>query len=200
MSGLSANEKKDGHLWREYRFQKNKSPIFEERDRWYEECGVTLNDNKDDPWILKGSDYLNFWQYPKYCDYFKPEELPGRWFSSSHSVLDERIEEKFRPRDVNENRLIAKFPGKELLTPEFLAKPGLVVLFSMGTVITRETAIMNSLIDIIGTVPHKFIVSCSDYEKRKLPENCVGAAYLDQRELYPLVDCVVTHGVSWIKL
>lgn len=58
---------------------------------------------------------------------------------------------------------------------------------------------MNSLIDILGTIPHKFIVSCGpNYEKLKLPENCVGAAFLNQKELYPLVDCVVTHGVSWI--
>ena len=198
MSGLSADEKKSGHLWQEYRLHKKESPLFAKRRRWYEKCNVPLNDNEEDPWLLKGSNYLNFYQYPKYCEYFRPEELPGRWFSSSHSVLDERIEEKFRPRDVNENRLIAKFPGKELLTPEFLAKPGLVVLFSMGTVVARDSTIISNLLDILATLPHKFVVSCgADFEKLQMPGNCVGAEYLDQKELYPLVDVVVTHGVSW---
>lgn len=197
MSGLSAFEKKSGHLWKEYRLHKRKSPFFERRRRWYERCGVPFNDDEEDPWILKGSNYLNFYQYPKYCEYFRPEELPGRWFSSSHSVLDERIEQKFQPRDVNENILAVKYPGKELLTPEFMAKPGLLVLFSMGTVVARDSSIISNLLDILATVRHKFIVSLgADYEKLKMPENCVGAAFLDQKELYPLVDVVVAHGVS----
>lgn len=155
-------------------------------------------DNEDDPWVLKGSDYLNFYQFPQYCEYFKPEQLSGKWFSASHTVLDKRIEEKFKPCDLNENSFAAKPPGSELLTAEFLSKPGLVVLFSMGTVITRELVIMNRLLDIIATIPHKFVVSCGKaFDKMKLPENCVGAAFLDQKELYPMVDVVVSHGVSW---
>lgn len=193
MSGLSANEKKDGHLWQEYRQHKNKSPLFEKRKKWYADCGVPLNDNEDDPWVLRGSNYLNLYQFPKFCDYFEPKELPGRWFSTSHAVLDESIQEKFKPRDLNS--LAAKPPGKELLTAEFLAKPGLVVLFSMGTIVTYEPVIMNRLLDILAAVPHKFVVSCGGaFDKVKLPENCVGAAYLDQKELYPIVDVVVAHG------
>lgn len=167
--------------------------MFEKRKRWYEDCGAQLNDNQNDPWPLRGSDYLNLYQFPKYADYFRPEELPGRWFSTSHTVLDQRVQQKFETQDPN--RLVARPPGKELLTPEFLAKPGMVILFSMGTIVSHHLVVMNRLLDILAAIPHKFVVSCgAEFEKLKLPENCVGAAFLDQKELYPVVDVVVTHG------
>ena len=70
----------------------------------------------------------------------------------------------------NQNGLSVKHPGKELLTDEFLSKPGKLILLSMGTIVSSHTKVMNELIDIIGALPHKFIVSCGkSFEKITLP-------------------------------
>ena len=192
MSGLSVDAKKDGDKWLEYRMEKNKSDFFEKRKKWFEKCNAQLDDNK---WLLSGSNYLNLYTYPKFCNYFEPEELQGNWFSSSHCILDEKIENNFNLKDENENLLQAKHPGKELLTPEFLAKPGKLILLSVGTIVSFHLKIMNMLLNIVSDIEHKFVVSGGKlFDQIELPDNCVGASYLDQKELYPIVDCVITHG------
>lgn len=151
-SGLSTNVEKDGHLWQEYRNHLKKSDIFKEREKWFKDCDHQL---EDDDWFVRGSEYLNFYTYPEYTKYWKnPNELPGKWFTGSHAILDEKFENCLK----DENHKLIKHPGKELLKPEFLAKPGKLILFSMGTIITFHTKIMNILLEIIDSLPHKFIV------------------------------------------
>lgn len=154
MSGLSSDVKRDGHLWPEYRVQKKKSDVFEKREKWFRDCNVKLDDND---WFLRGSNYLNLYTYPEYAKYWEnSNELSGRWFAANHAILDEKYEKLFKS-NCTQNNLI-KHPGKELLTPEFLAKPGKLILFSMGTIVTFHTKVMNLLLEIIGSLPHKFIV------------------------------------------
>ena len=192
ISGLS-DAKKDAHLWPEYRIQRKRSDMFEKRKEWFKNCNTALDNNE---WVLSGSNYLNLYIYPKFCNYFESEELPGKWYAASHCILDEKIEDYFQLKDEKENLVnFIKHPGKVLLTNEFLAKKGKLILFSMGTVVTFHTKIMSMLLDIISNIEHKFVVSLgASFNKIKLPDNCVGASYLDQKELYSTVDCVVTHG------
>lgn len=124
MSGLSIFS--DQNLIYEYYELYRQSDICKKRNQWYKDCNVKLEDESE--WIIKGSEYLNLFMYPKYAKYFETDELSGRWFQCSSASLLDEIEAKMKPDEKNR----IKYPGKNLLTAEFLSKPGKLILFSMG--------------------------------------------------------------------
>lgn len=130
MSGLSSDLSKDGHLFNEYRAQRKYSEMFEKRKNWFSKNGLKPKSNN---WVLQGGDYLNLMVYPKQLEYnFQENEVPGKWFSANSAILPVEIEDKFKSLDENRNSTTLKYPGKELLTEEFLNKPGKLILFSLG--------------------------------------------------------------------
>lgn len=187
MSGLSVKE--DPKVFAEYKQIYYDSNTIKLRNQWFKDNGVKLDDEKQ--WMLVGSKYLNLQTYPKYANYFSEKDVKGKWFFASSSILPDEVEEKISPKGQNK----VKFPGKELLTEEFLKKPGLLILFSMGTLVTAHVDIMNKLLEQLKPLQHKFIVSGGpNFDKLNMPDNCVGAPYLDQKELYPIIDFMISHG------
>ena len=136
---------------------------------------------------------MNIYLYPRALAYFRPEQLkPAKWFELQASVVSSAVEEKVKAWVDS-----PKLPGKELLTDEFLAKPGKVVLFSLGTVVTRTIEVFRAIIPLLKDIPHKFVVAKGKFGSQiELPANCVGANYLDQLELLKdeRVDLFVSHG------
>lgn len=171
-------------------FKENAVDFLSSLDKWYEQFGL-----KRQPSLcyVEGSPYLNVYLYPRAFSYFKPEEIkPGKWFELQASVVSDAVEEKVKPFVDS-----PKLPGKELLTEEFLAKPGKLVLFSLGTIVTRTVEVFRQIVPLLKEIPHKFIVAKGKFgDQIDLPENCVGANYLDQLELLKdeRVDLFVTHG------
>ena len=54
---------------------------------------------------------------------------------------------------------------------------------------------MQRVIDVLGTTPHRFIVSKGPlHEEIELADNMWGAEFLPQTKIIPLVDLVITHG------
>lgn len=171
-------------------FKENAVDFLASLDKWYAHFGL-----KRQPSLcyLEGSDHLNIYLYPRAMSYFRPEEIkPGRWLELQASVVSSAVEEKMKVFVDSQ-----KLPGKELLAEEFLAKPGKLVLFSLGTVVTRTIEVFRQIVPLLKDIPHKFVVAKGKFgDQIELPENCVGANYLDQLELLKdeRIDLFVTHG------
>ena len=74
------------------------------------------------------------------------------------------------------------------------ADSGLVYL-SLGSLGSADIALMQRLIDVLGTTRHRVIVSMGPRaDELRLAENMTGAATLPQTTLMPQVDLVITHG------
>uniref|UniRef100_A0AAN0N789 UDP-glycosyltransferase n=1 Tax=Polyphagotarsonemus latus TaxID=1204166 RepID=A0AAN0N789_9ACAR len=190
MSGLSPND--DQEIIKEYKELREDLSLFKNRLDWYKENNLVPLKNYN---LVNGSDYLNLYTYPKYASYFDSKKINGKWFAANHGVLDEITEKKFKCLSKDFQHGFVKYPGADLLTPEFLSKPGKLILLSVGTVVSLFPEIINQLLEHVKDIPHKFIVSGGvSFDKLKLPENCIGAPYLDQQKLYPKVDLVITHG------
>ncbi|XP_054153234.1 demethyllactenocin mycarosyltransferase-like [Oppia nitens] len=76
-----------------------------------------------------------------------------------------------------------------------LARPGKLILLSLGSLVSGNLGLMRFVTETLGKSPHKFIVSTGKHhDKYTLPENMWGQPFLPQTAIWPLVDCVVTHG------
>jgi MGT family glycosyltransferase len=120
------------------------------------------------------SPFLNLYTYPEELDYPRSHPLGPTWL---------RLESCVRTTD-------APF---EL--PASLAGPGKVVYLSLGSLGSADTNLMTRLIDMLGATSHRVIVSMGPQHKAlRLHENMVGAEFLPQTTILPLVDLVITHG------
>lgn len=77
----------------------------------------------------------------------------GKWFDLQSSICSKEVNEKLK-----DSITVKKLPGKELLTDEFLQKPGKLILFSLGTVVTRTVEVFKPIIPLLKDIPHKFVV------------------------------------------
>lgn len=176
----------------EYReiFKEQAKEFLAELDKWWADFGLKRQPSLS---YVEGSEFLNVYLYPSALSYFRPEQIkPGKWFELQASVVRDAVEEKMKEFADSQ-----KLPGKELLTDEFLAKPGKVVLFSLGTVVTRTIDVFKQIIPLLKDIPHKFVVAKGKFgDQIDLPDNCVGANYLDQLALLKdeRVDLFVSHG------
>ena len=60
---------------------------------------------------------------------------------------------------------------------------------------SSDVDLMKRLIDVLGRTSHRFIVSMGrQHAQYELADNMVGAQFLPQTSIIPLVDLVITHG------
>ena len=161
-------------------------------DEWYEEFGLVRKPSFS---YIQGSPYFSIFMYPKKLNYFQAEKQNvGKWIQLSSSILPRRVDEFIKNQGwANEPHC----SGKEILTEEFLNKPGRLVLVSLGTIMSLNTEIFrDQILPAIAGSPNKFIVSKgSKGDEFDLPANCVGANKLKQLEfLDGLVDLFISHG------
>lgn len=120
------------------------------------------------------SPFLNLYTYPAELDYPRSRPLGQTWH---------RLESSVRATD-------APF---EL--PASLGGSGKVVYMSLGSLGSADTELMGRLIDLLGAATHGVIVSMGpQHEALRLHDNMVGAEFLPQTSVLPLVDLVITHG------
>jgi MGT family glycosyltransferase len=120
------------------------------------------------------SPFLNLYTYPDELDYSRSRPLGQTWH---------RLESCVRTTD-------APF---EL--PASLSGSGKVIYLSLGSLGSADTELMAHLIDVLGATSHRVIVSMGpQHEALQLHDNMVGAEFLPQTSLLPLVDLVITHG------
>jgi MGT family glycosyltransferase len=120
------------------------------------------------------SPFLNLYTYPQELDYPRSSALGQTWH---------RLESCVRSTDA---------PFELPASP---AGAGEVIYLSLGSLGSADTELMGRLIGLLGTTPHRVIVSMGpQHEALRLHDNMVGAEFLPQASVLPLVDLVITHG------
>jgi MGT family glycosyltransferase len=125
--------------------------------------------------FIHTSPHLNLYLYPREADYARARPLDGGWHNLESSV---------RATDA---------PWE---LPEPLASGGgALVYLSLGSLGSGDVELMRRLIAALAGTPHRVIVSMGpQHEQLELADNMVGAEFLPQTSILPLVDAVVTHG------
>ncbi|NP_001310022.1 uncharacterized UDP-glucosyltransferase YjiC-like [Tetranychus urticae] len=141
-------------------------------DEWLVSKGV-----KPEPFaISKSSPYLNVYSFPSDLDYSEFGPVPDKCFRLDHMV-----------------RLVQEDPLG--FDEKFFDRPGKKILFSLGSMGAADVELMKRLVGILGKSKHLFIVSKGLFhDKYELPENMIGAKFLNQMAILPRVDLVIHHG------
>lgn len=134
--------------------------FLKETNDWMKETGCPVNiDGKY--YCHTPSCYLNVRNWPRELDY---AEMEGNWVAMDSSIT---------------------YPLSDALAvPEKLAKlPGKLIYFSLGSIASCYKPLMTRLLDILGQIEHRFIVSTGpigDQYAGLLSENQHGKPHLDQ--------------------
>ncbi|MFC4592190.1 glycosyltransferase [Sphaerisporangium corydalis] len=118
---------------------------------------------------------LNLYVFPEIADYTDDRPLGESWHRLDSSVRE--TDESFE------------------LPASLAAREGALVYFSLGSLGSADVGLMQRVIDVLGTTPHRFIVSKGPlHDEIKLADNMWGAEFVPQTKIIPLVDVVITHG------
>jgi MGT family glycosyltransferase len=118
---------------------------------------------------------LNLYLYPDAVDYPRREALGPTWHNLQASV---------RATDPDYR-----------LPDELAGSDGPLVYLSLGSLGSADVALMRTLVAELAEAPYRFIVSKGPQaEEFELAPNMVGAEFLPQTSILPLVDLVITHG------
>ena len=114
---------------------------------------------------------LNLYNYPADLDYDRSVPLARTWH---------RLESSVRSTDE----------------PFTLGEAGRkAVYLSLGSLGSADTELMGRLIEVLGRTDYQVIVSMGpQHQELRLADNMVGAEFLPQTSILPLVDLVITHG------
>ena len=125
--------------------------------------------------FMHESPFLNLYVYPEEVDYERSEPLAPTWH---------RLECSVRRTD------------DDWTLPESLARrPGKIVYLSLGSLASADLELMRRLVGFLAESPYRVIVSKGpQHELLDLADNMVGAEFLPQTSVLPLVDLVITHG------
>src|SRR4029077_10569217 len=80
--------------------------------------------------------------------------------------------------------------------PDALAgRGGALVYFSLGSLGSGDTALMQRVCDCLPATPHRYVVSMGPlHDELALAPNMWGAEFVPQASVLPLADLVITHG------
>ena len=157
-------------FWAEY--DRALGPQIAAFDAWVRERGAPpLPSRRDYIWE---SPNLNLYVYPEEADYRRSRPLGTTW---------RRLDSSVRATD-------------EIYTEhERLGSDGALVYLSLGSLASADIALMQRLVDVLGRMPHRFIVSKGPQaDLYELADNMVGSEFLPQPAILPHVDLVITHG------
>jgi MGT family glycosyltransferase len=125
--------------------------------------------------FIHASPTLNLYLYPDEVDYPRREPLGPTWHNLQASV---------RATDPDYR-----------LPDELAASEEPLVYLSLGSLGSADVALMRTLVAELAEAPYRFIVSKGPQaDEFELAPNMVGAEFLPQTSVLPLVDLVITHG------
>ena len=150
--------------------------LWHDFDAFCRERGAPgLPDSPSGPAFIHESPYLNLYLYPAEVDYPRSVPLAPTW-----------------------HRLDACVRTTELAweLPESLSgRAGALIYLSLGSLGSADVQLMRRLVDVLSRTPHRYIVSKGpQHGAFELAENMVGAEFLPQPSILPMVDLVITHG------
>jgi MGT family glycosyltransferase len=125
--------------------------------------------------FIHASPTLNLYLYPEEVDYPRREPLGPTWHNLGASV---------RTTDPDWQLPAGLAGGEEPL-----------VYLSLGSLGSADVELMRTLVAELAEAPYRFIVSKGPQaDEYDLAPNMVGAEFLPQTSVLPLVDLVITHG------
>ena len=141
-------------------------------DEWVRSCGAP---GLTDLHFIHASEHLNLSLYPEAIDYTDLRPLDATWhrLDSSVRTTDEPFELPEHLRDSH----------------------GALIYLSLGSLGSADVDLMRRLVDVLSSLPHRFIVSKGpQHHLYELADNMWGAPTVPQTNVIPLVDLVITHG------
>ena len=174
--GLSGLPQDDPGSWEQFRteFEKTHREMWEAFNAWCVEQGA---DPQPDMEFMPRDNAANIYVFPEEADYVAERPLDASWhrIDSSVRLTDEAYE----------------LPPAVADRPEGSA----LVYLSLGSLGGADVELMQRLVDVLATSPHRFIVSKGPQaDKITLAPNMVGEQTLPQTNVIPQVDLVITHG------
>jgi MGT family glycosyltransferase len=166
-SGYPASDRSG---WAEFRaeYDRTHRPMWEEFNAWVVEQGAPPL--PDLQFIHNGD--LNLYVYPSALDYTDARPLDASW---------QRLESSVRETDASYSM---PFPSDSK-----------IIYFSLGSLGSADVELMRRVIAALAKTPHRYIVSMGPlHDELTLAPNMVGAEFLPQTSIIPLVDLVITHG------
>ena len=165
----------DPALWEEFRaeYRRTHADMHADFDAFCRDRGCPpLGDLE----FIHESEHLNLHLYPAEADYERSEPLGPRWERIDSCVRDPQGEAPELPANIAEG-------------------DGALVYFSLGSLGSADVEVMQRMVDVLATTPHRYIVSLGPlHDQIELAGNMWGQEFLPQPALLPLVDLVITHG------
>jgi MGT family glycosyltransferase len=165
-SGYPANDRAG---WDDFlaEYDRTHRPMWEEFNDWVVAQGA--EPLPDLEFIHEGD--LNLYVYPEALDYTEARPLGPTWH---------RLESSVRETDASYD--LDRDDRK-------------IIYFSLGSLGSADVELMRRVIGALGRTPHRYIVSMGPrHEELELADNMIGAEFLPQTSIIPLVDLVITHG------
>ena len=148
-------------------YDRTHRPMWEEFNEWVVAQGAPPLPDLE--FIHEGD--LNLYVYPAALDYTDARPLGPAW---------RRLESSVRETD-----------GSYDLAPDERK----TIYFSLGSLGSADVELMRRVIGALGRTPHRYIVSMGPlHDELELADNMIGAEFLPQTSIIPLVDLVITHG------
>jgi MGT family glycosyltransferase len=168
-SGYPANDRSGWDAFRA-EYDRTHRPLWEEFNTWYTEQGAPALPDME--FIAEGQ--LNLYVYPGIADYVDARPLGPTW---------QRLESSVRETD-----------GGFTLPDGFATRDGLIY-FSLGSLGSADVELMRRIVEALAKTQHRYIVSKGPlHNEIELADNMIGAEFLPQTKIIPLVDLVITHG------
>jgi MGT family glycosyltransferase len=164
--------------WADFRaeYERTHLPLWEAFDAFVREAGADgLPRGPEGPGFIHESPYLNLYLYPAEADYARANPLPPTWH---------RLDSCVRGTEVQWDH-----------PKQHRREEGALVYLSLGSLGSADVDLMKRLVDVLSRTRHRFIVSKGpQHDEFELAANMVGAEFLPQPTILPLVDLVITHG------
>ena len=146
---------------------------FDEFCRDRREHGLSYGELGPD--FIAESAYLNLYSYPAEADYDRAEPLGPTWH---------RLDSTVRAPEATYE-----------LPAELAEREGALIYLSLGSLGSADVELMQRLVDVLATTPHRVIVSKGPLaDQITLRDNQTGEGFLPQPAILPMVDLVITHG------
>ncbi len=162
--------------WDEFAAQYRRSHLdmWREFDAWVQDEGAPpLHELA----FIHTSPHLNLYLYPGELDYERERPLA--------SPLWRRLDSCVRRAG----------PARFELPETLRGRDGALVYLSLGSLGSADVELMRRLVEMLGRLPHRFIVSKGPrHDEYALADNMWGEEFLPQPAILPLADVVITHG------
>ncbi len=155
-------------------FDRTHQETWDAFDAWVQEQGAEPLSPRD---FIHTSSVANLYVYPEELDYVDARPLDSTWH---------RLDSSVRETD-EEYALPASFQERP--------QDSSLIYLSLGSLGGADIGLLQRLIDVLATTPHKVVVSMGPRaDELRLADNMVGAAIVPQTKVIPQVDLVITHG------